>query len=85
MRKLLHLVPVLASALLASAAVAQQPTIKIGSVLALTGVGAAIATSAVIRGGAVIADHIHAMIAAPIRTAAPKALHNKVQTSHHHR
>lgn len=40
------LVPALAVAMMSSAALAQQPTIKIGSVLALTGAGAAIATSA---------------------------------------
>lgn len=46
MRSTLKAFPVLAAALLSSAAFAQQPTIKIGSVLALTGPGAAIATSA---------------------------------------
>ena len=46
MKRILNLIPALAAALLSSAALAQQPTIKIGSILALTGPAAAIATSA---------------------------------------
>ena len=46
MRIIATFVPALAVAMMSSAAWAQQPTIKIGSVLALTGPGAAIATSA---------------------------------------